>query len=296
MSDAAPARVPALVVSGFLGAGKTSVVRHLLASAQRAGERVAVISNELGELGIDAALLGAGEHAFVELAGGCVCCKLADDLVDALERLYQSARPERVIVETSGAALPHDTQLNFWREPVARWIGEDLVVVVVNAEQVAAGRDLEGLFEDQVSSADLLLLGQLDRAPAAALPDVRRKLAELAPGAPIVDVLHGAVDPRLLFAPDVAELRAARARDGRAHAHVHSHESFRADELAVEPGLAPGALLERLRALGALRVKGFASTSEGVRLVQGVGERIELEPASAAPAGLLNRLVVIRRA
>jgi cobalamin biosynthesis protein CobW len=293
VSDAAPARVPALVVSGFLGAGKTSVVRHLLASAQRAGERVAVISNELGELGIDAALLGAGEHEYVELAGGCVCCKLADDFVEALERLHQRARPERVIVETSGAALPHDTQLNFWREPVVRWIGEDVVAVAVNAEQVAAGRDLEGLFEDQVSSADFLLLTQIDRAPRAALPGVRARLAELAPGAPVIDVLHGRVDPRVLFAPDVAAHRAQRVRD--AHSHPHAHEDFRAEELAVEPGLAPARLREQLVALRALRVKGFAATSEGVRLVQGVGERIELEPADAPPAGLLNRLVVIRR-
>jgi hypothetical protein len=77
-------------------------------------------------------------------------------------------------------------------------------------------------------------------------------------------------------------------------AQPHTHEAFRADEQAVEPGLAPAVLCERLRALGALRVKGFAETSEGVRLVQGVGDRIELEPAEAPP-GLLNRLVVIRR-
>jgi len=264
------------------------VVRHLLASALRTGERVAVLSNELGELGIDAALLGASEQAYIELAGGCVCCKLADDLVEALESLYQSAHPERVIIETSGVALPHDTQLNFWREPIARWIGEDLVAVVVNAEQVAAGRELVGLFEDQVSSADLLLLSQVDRVAAAALPGVRATLGELAPGVPIVDVVHGAVDPRLLFAPGVRELPRSR------EAQPHTHEAFRADEQAVEPGLAPAVLCERLRALGALRVKGFAETSEGVRLVQGVGDRIELEPAEAPP-GLLNRLVVIRR-
>ena len=70
--------IPALVVSGFLGSGKTTLVRHLLQDAQRRGERIAVVSNEFGELGIDQALLGEGEEAYVELEGGCVCCKLSD--------------------------------------------------------------------------------------------------------------------------------------------------------------------------------------------------------------------------
>ena len=136
-----------MVVSGFLGAGKTTVVRRLLDDAQRTGVRVAVISNEFGALGIDQALLGETGDAYVEIEGGCVCCRLSDELVAQLQMLWERVRPERIIVETSGVALPFDTQLNFWREPVSEWISDDVVVVVVNAEQVAEGRDLEGTFE-----------------------------------------------------------------------------------------------------------------------------------------------------
>jgi G3E family GTPase len=71
------------VVSGFLGSGKTTLVRHLLEDAQRTGDRIAVISNEFGALGIDQALLGASDGAYVELEGGCVCCQLSDDAANA---------------------------------------------------------------------------------------------------------------------------------------------------------------------------------------------------------------------
>ena len=114
--------VPALIVSGFLGSGKTTLVRHLLADAQREGARIAVISNEFGELGIDGALLSGDGDDYVELQGGCVCCRLSDELVDTLVQLRERVKPDRVIVETSGVALPFDVQMNFWREPVASWI------------------------------------------------------------------------------------------------------------------------------------------------------------------------------
>ena len=133
--------VQALVVSGFLGSGKTTLVRRLLEAAKRDGQRIAVISNEFGELGIDQSLLGDSAEAYVELEGGCVCCRLADDLVETLQLLYERVGPERIIVETSGVALPYDTQLNFWRPPVSEWIEDDLAIVVVDAEQVLQRRD-----------------------------------------------------------------------------------------------------------------------------------------------------------
>jgi cobalamin biosynthesis protein CobW len=289
--------VPALVVSGFLGSGKTSLVRHLLAAARREGVRVAVVSNEFGDLGIDRALLGAGEAAFVELEGGCVCCELSDDLVETLQMLRERVRPERVVIETSGVALPWDVQLNFWREPVKDWIGDDAAVVVVNAEQLAEARDLEGAFRDQVSSADLLVLNKLDLVREAELPALEARLREIEPEAPLVRSVRGAVEPALLFPPG-APGSASELRGGAApEAPPHTHEAFASEVLDVAPGVAPEALAARLRSLGALRAKGFVHTSEGLRLVQLVGRRVEIEdPELAPPPGLVGRLVVIRRA
>jgi len=283
-------RTPVLIVSGFLGSGKTSLVRHLLDDARANGLRVAVVSNEFGSLGIDQALLGEGGEAFVELEGGCVCCQLSEQLVETLELLRERVQPARVIIETSGIALPYDVQLHLYREPVASWVGDDVTVVVVNAEQLEAGRDLDGTFEDQVTSADLLILNKLDLVPALRLGKLEARLRALEPEAPIIRALHGRVDPRLLFLP-------AEPRFPRKGGEPHSHEQFESEVLSIEPGIEPDALLARLRGLGALRAKGFVRTVRGVELVQGVGARVELGPAPAAldPARI-GSVVVIRRA
>jgi cobalamin biosynthesis protein CobW len=288
--------VPVLVVSGYLGSGKTTLVRNLLADARKTGTRVAVVSNEFGALGIDAALLGAAEDDYVELSGGCVCCKLSDALVETLEALRERARPDRIVIETSGVALPFDTQLQLWRDPVRKWIADDVAVVVVNAEQLAAGRDLDDTFTQQVSSADFLVLNQIDRVPAAALPGIERELRKWEPEAPLLPTVHAQVSPELLFPPDLASVRARRRAAGGVGAPPHSHERFDAEELVLPAGLSSGEIRAQLRALGALRAKGFVATREGLRLVQGVGARIELvSPETAPPPELIGRVVVIRR-
>ena len=291
--------IPVLIVSGYLGSGKTTLVRHLLADARKRGARVAVISNEFGELGIDAALLGAAPDDYVELSGGCVCCKLSDALVETLEMLRERAQPERIVIETSGVALPFETQLQLWRDPVRKWIADDVAVVVVNAEQLAAGRDLDDTFTQQVSSADFLLLNQIDRVPAAALPRLEHELRKWEPEAPLLPTLHAQVSPELLFPPDLAEVRARRRAAGGVgapqHDHARDHSGFHAEELVLPPGLTPAEVRAQLHGLGALRAKGFVATRDGLRLVQGVGARIELAHAETAPPELIGRVVVIRR-
>ena len=287
--------MPVLVVSGFLGSGKTTLVRHLLRSAQSSGARVAVISNEFGALGIDQALLGDGGEAFVELEGGCVCCQLSDELRNTLEMLRQRVQPDRVIVETSGVALPSDTQLQFWREPVSAWVEDDVAVVVVNAEQLSDGRDLYGTFEDQVSSADLLLLNKVDLVPPCALEGLDALLSEMAPDTPVLHARHGEVEPSLLFPPDPDGWR-QRRRAASCGPTPHHHEAFETYEISVAEGVEAEELLKRLKGLGMLRAKGFVRTTEGLQLLQGVGRRLELvPPPSPPPEHLIGRVVVISR-
>jgi G3E family GTPase len=291
--ETGPARIPALVLSGFLGSGKTTVVQHLLADAAARGIRVALISNELGELGIDRALLGQSDQSYIELEGGCVCCELSDDLLKTLVELRDKVHPDRFVIETSGVALPYDTQLNFWREPACEFIGDDMAVVVVNAEQLAEGRDLEGTFEDQVQSADLLILNKIDLVPESEWPSIEAKLRDIEPEAPLVRAIQGDVDLDLLFPPSASELD---RRGPAPPSQPHSHEHFTTREWNPEPGMACNAIEAYLAGAELLRAKGFAETAEGVRLVQVVGRRVEItEPEAPPPTALVGRIVLIAR-
>ena len=284
--------IPALVVSGFLGSGKTTLVRRLLDHAQTTGARVAFISNELGELGVDQAMLGGGEEAFVELAGGCVCCQLNDELYDTLIKLKEEIDPDRIVIETSGVAIPHDVQITFYQPPIRDWISEEAVVVVVNAEQLVEGRDLGQTFTEQLESADLVVLHKVDLVSSDVLPELKAHIERINPGVAVVNATHGNVDPRLLLAE-----RGPRDSEPEHCGHDHHHEEFEAREMQVPSGLSAEEVEAMLRAQGSVRTKGFVELDSGPCLVQGVGRRIELvPPPSPVAPDRLGRVVVIRRA
>ncbi len=288
--------VPALVVSGFLGAGKTTLVKHLITDAQRQGLKLAVVSNEFGELGIDRALLQeAGGPGYVELEGGCVCCQLTNELLETLQNLWETIRPDRIVVETSGVALPFETLMTFWREPLTEWVGESLAVVVANAEQITEGRDLEGTFEQQVSSADIVVLNKVDLVAEDAVVCSENILYEMAPGAPMIRSIHGQIDTTVVFPPAPTQTNSSK-RKSNPEIIPHTHEAFQAQELSFPANITPEELLQQLQPLKALRIKGIVNTTEGLKLVQGVGPRIDLSaPPSQLPKEIIGRLVVIHR-
>ncbi len=288
--------VPALVVSGFLGAGKTTLVKHLITDAQQQGLKLAVVSNEFGELGIDKALLQeAGGPGYVELEGGCVCCQLTNELLETLQNLWETIHPDRIVVETSGVALPFETLMTFWREPITEWVGESLAVVVANAEQVAEGRDLEGTFEQQVSSADIVVLNKVDLVAEGSLGRVENILQDMAPDAPFIRSIQGQIDTTVVFPPTPAQTYSSK-RKSKPDIVPHTHEAFQAQELSFPDHITPEELIQQLQPLQALRIKGIVNTTEGPKLVQGVGPRIDLSaPPSQFPPEMLGRLVAIRR-
>lgn len=289
------AEIPILVVSGFLGSGKTTLVRDLLEQAQRDGVRIAILTNEFGALGIDEALLRGTEARRVELEGGCVCCELSDEMVDELETLRSEVGPDRIVIETSGVALPYDVQLSLWRPPVSKWAGDDMAAVVVNAEQLASGRDLGETFAQQVSAADLLILNQIDRVPVAALEGLEAQLAAIEPDVPIVRARYARVDPVLLIPPTL-DAKARERRHGAAPA-AHHHEAFESAVIEFGEVVEEAEVRLRLSQRTVLRAKGFVRTPAGTRVVQGVGRRLEFAELSGAapPEDLLGRVVVITR-
>jgi len=305
----APARIPATVITGFLGAGKTSTIRHLLARADR---RIALVINEFGDLGVDGEIVrgcgveGCADGDVVELANGCICCTVADDFLPTMQAiLARPERPEHIVIETSGLALPKPLVRAFGWPEVRTQVTVDGVIALVDGPAVLEGlfaadpgavqaqreadamldheSPLEELFEEQLACADMVVVNKcdlLDERQREAL-DARLE-GRLRAGARVVRASHGAIDPAVLLGLDAAaeddlDTRPSHHDDAGDHEH-DDFESF-VVELCEQPD--PQRLLERIgaavRAFGILRVKGFAAVAgKDMRLVvQGVGPRLQ---------------------
>src|SRR5438874_5874408 len=284
------ARVPCTIVTGFLGAGKTTLIRHVLANAQ--GRRLAVLVNEFGDVGIDGEILkGCGdavcpEENIVELANGCLCCTVADEFVPALD-IILSRQPavEHIVIETSGLALPKPLVQAFHWPSIKSRVTVDGVIAVVDGEALADGRvaadlaaladqraadssiehddPVEEVFEDQIACADLVVLNKRDLVDGAGADRAVAKVASVLPRAvKIVSVRDGKVDPAALLGLGVGTEDDIENRRTRHDAEIeHDHDDFDSFVVAVPEIGDPAALAPRVRALAethdVLRVKGF---------------------------------------
>jgi cobalamin biosynthesis protein CobW len=323
-------RIPATIVTGFLGAGKTSLVRHVLAHAE--GRRIAVIVNEFGELGIDRELLtGCGdascpEDDIIELANGCLCCTVADDFLPTLLRLVDRAEPpDHILIETSGLALPKPLVQAFAWPEIRTRTTVDGVLTVLDAAALAAGTfaadpaavlaqraadlalihddPLAEVFDDQLACADLVILNKRDLVAPDALARVEADLAlRLRPGVRLVAAAGGRVPAA------VALGLAAAAEDdlaGRPSLHdlegTHDHDDFESFVVLRGPVVDERSFRARLAATirvhAILRVKGFLDLPGRARrqVVQGVGDRLDHHFDREWQAGetRASRLVVI---
>jgi G3E family GTPase len=199
--------VPILLVCGFLGAGKTSVVNYLLAHA--AGRRIAAVVNDFGAINIDAELIAGASDGVVSLSNGCICCSLEGDLLRVLAGLLRrDPRPEFIVIETSGVADPVDIVRNLMDPVIWREAPLETVLCVVDASAPAASLE-DPLLRSQVRAADVVALSKVDLARSS--EPVRDAVKALRPGAVVVEALQGAVPPELLFAPDLDRMPVVRS-------------------------------------------------------------------------------------
>ncbi|AON06385.1 MULTISPECIES: cobalamin biosynthesis protein CobW [Pseudomonas] len=328
------AKLPVTIVTGFLGAGKTTLLRHMLDNAE--GRRIAVIVNEFGELGIDGEILkqcsiGCSEEEaqgrVFELANGCLCCTVQEEFFPVMRELVaRRGDLDQILIETSGLALPKPLVQAFQWPEIRNACTVDAVITVVDSPAVAAGTfaahpeqvdqqrrqdpnldhesPLHELFEDQLASADLVILNKADQLDAEALARVRAEIAgELPAAVKIVEASRGELPlPVLLGLNAEAELHI----DGRPTHHDHEghedHDHDEFDSFHVDlPEVEESALLEALGELverhDILRIKGFAAIpGKPMRLlVQGVGKRFDrhFDRKWLADEARSTRLVVI---
>jgi cobalamin biosynthesis protein CobW len=324
------ARVPCTIVTGFLGAGKTTLIRHLLTHVR--GRTLAVVVNEFGDVGIDGEVLKAcgdascREENIIELANGCLCCTVADEFIPALSALLsRSPRVDHIVIETSGLALPKPLVQAFHWPAIRSRVTVDGVVVVVDGAALAEGAvagDLEALsrqraadsslehddpveevFADQIACADLVVLNKRDLLDRAQMRTALATITRLLPRAvTVVPVANGVIDPAGLLGLGIGT---EDDIDNRRTAHDdeldHDHDDFDSFVVPLPEIADPAALAARVAAVvadaGVLRVKGFAAVAgKPLRLVlQAVGQRIshQYDRAWTAADERAGRLVVI---
>jgi cobalamin biosynthesis protein CobW len=307
--NASLARVPCTIITGFLGAGKTTLIRHVLGHAK--GRRLAVIVNEFGDVGIDGEILkGCGDAAcpeenIVELANGCLCCTVADEFVPALDAiLARQPAVEHIVIETSGLALPKPLVQAFHWPAIRSRVTVDGVVAVVDGAAVAHGQvaaDMEKLkrqrdadpsldhddpveevFADQIACADLVVLNKRDLLNDASLDSAVATVTGRVPRAvKVVAVADGKIDPAALLGlgigveDDIANRPTLHDLETE-----HDHDDFDSFVVPLPEVVDPAVLAERIAALadvyGVFRVKGFAAVAgKPMRLlVQAVGARV----------------------
>src|ERR1700749_1418821 len=183
--------VPVVLVAGFLGAGKTTVVNHLLAKA--GGKRIAAVVNDFGSINIDAELIAGASDGVVSLSNGCICCSLEGDLLRTLSTLLRrDPQPELIVIETSGVADPADVVRNLMDPVIWREAPLETVLCVVDAAIGVARLD-DALLKSQIRAADVVALSKTDLAEATNGARVRDAIRALRPTAVLVDAPYGEI-------------------------------------------------------------------------------------------------------
>ena len=303
-------KIPATVVTGFLGAGKTTMIRNLIERAN--GRKLALVINEFGDLAVDGELLkdcgnpNCTDDDIFELANGCICCTVADDFLPTIQKILdRNDPPDHIVIETSGLALPKPLVQAFGWPEVRTRVTVDGVVAVLDGPAVADGRfaddpdrvdemraaddeldhesPLHELYEDQLACADLVLLNKTDLMDDDAVEAVATEVgSRLRDRVRMVKTANGAIDPGVLLGIEAAaeDDLAARPSHHDAEDH-HDHDDFESFEVAISEIGSPDALVNRLQAAIAahdiLRVKGFVHVpGKNMRLIiQGVGARLQ---------------------
>ncbi|TNE36826.1 MAG: GTP-binding protein [Alphaproteobacteria bacterium] len=280
-------RLPVTLLSGYLGAGKTTLVNHLLAGDH--GRRIAVLVNDFGEINIDAALIETKEENAISLSNGCVCCSITDDLGAALDALLaRDIRPEHILLEASGVADPARLARH-----AGNWPGVELDAILTAADVETIKTRAEDKFvgtlvKSQLRAADLILLTKTDIVPPEEVAEVEGWIRGLSPRAQVIRKGAEGLADILLLGPPLREAGTAISDMPPATGALHT-ASLQLPEPVTEPEL-----LARLTNLpdSIHRVKGFFrdSASGRMRLLQRVGSRTSI---SKAPEGALSGLVLI---
>ena len=303
-------KIPVTVITGFLGAGKTSLIRYMLENT--GGKRLALIINEFGDLGIDGDILRGcnnetcSEADVLELTNGCICCTVADDFIPTLEKLLnRNDRPDQIVIETSGLALPKPLIKAFQWPEIRSRTTVDGVITVVDAPAVSSGlfaddpdliqkqreadpsldheNPLEEVFSDQLACADMVIVSKSDMLAKKDLADVLALINRTSrTSVEAIPAVHGRLDPNIILGVGAA---VEDDLDTRPSCHddedEHEHDDFDTITVGISVAVMPVETVDRVKLAlnqeGVLRIKGVTEiqAKEARLVIQGVGDRVD---------------------
>lgn len=315
-----PAKIPATIITGFLGSGKTTMIRHMLANAN--GKRIALIINEFGDLGIDGDILkGCGDDTctgddIMELSNGCICCTVAEDFIPTMQKLLaRENKPDHIVIETSGLALPQPLVRAFNWPEISTQVTVDGVVTVVDGKAVTEGQfahnvaavdtqraldenldhemPLSELFEDQIACADMIIVNKSDLLNGVEADQITADLTRQSrKSVQVIKTSMGELPVDVLLGQGISAERDLSSRhelhhhhdddhDDADHHHHHDHDDF--ESFVVTAGEIKDAkafaeqVADIIRTHGILRLKGFvAIANKPLRMtIQAVGPRVD---------------------
>lgn len=312
-------KIPATIVTGFLGSGKTTLIRHMLTNAN--GKRIALIINEFGDLGVDGDILkGCSNETcsaddIVELTNGCICCTVAEDFIPTIQKLLERKdRPDHIVIETSGLALPQPLVRAFNWPEISTQVTVDGVVTVVDGKAVSDGQfahnvaavdaqrkdddnldhetPLSELFEDQIACADMIVINKSDLLTTEDVDKLVSNLrSDSRDGVQVIKTSMGVIPVDVLLGQETAAEGNMSVRhevhhhhhdeDGEVEHHHHDHDEFESFVVTRDEITNPNAFAKQvadvIRRHNILRLKGFAAVADKpMRMtMQAVGPRIE---------------------
>lgn len=306
-------KVPVTIITGFLGAGKTTLIRSII--KKNVQKKIAIIVNEFGDLGVDGEILkscaipNCPSESIVELSNGCICCTVADDFIPTVSTLLNmNPKPTQIIIETSGLALPKPLLKAFNWPEISSKITVDGVITLSDAEAVSSKRfapsvdavekqrladenldhntPLSELFEDQVNCADLILLTKTDLVNNEQLKTARKYINKISKrNISILDNPNGGVDPSIILDLEQESEKDLTNRQSYHdnHHHKHDHDDFESYVLELNTIEDKDILINKVQKFindnNILRVKGYVSIKDRPMrlLIQAVGSRLRTQ-------------------
>ena len=302
-------KTPVTIITGFLGSGKTTVISHLMNKFQ--GGKLAIIVNEFGDVGVDGEILkscsipNCPEENIIELSNGCICCTVADDFIPTIETLLaMDPKPDQIVIETSGLALPKPLLKAFDWPMIRSKITVDGVIALADAEAVFNKRfapsieaiqkqrladenishetPLSEVFEDQINCADIILLTKCDNVNNVELLESKSIINDIKQNSkPIVEVTNGIIDPKIILSLEANAEDDLNARPSHHdNEEEHDHDDFESIVCDLDIVNQTDEILENIKKLTSehevLRIKGYLAVKDKPLrfLIQAVGTRV----------------------